>query len=129
MEVPYSLEFHGTYVQIIHPPGFVASLDSVENMWTHFAALCDRYNCRQLLVEAPGIKSQLETMTAFDAGRNLAAINPGITVAFCLDNYEVDEAAKFFKTVAQNRGVKVEYFVNINDARDWLGANADDQPE
>jgi hypothetical protein len=120
MKEPFSIEFHGTYVHILHQPGFVASLDAVEDMWARFAEICDEYDCRKVLVEAPDPTQRLDTMTAFDAGRGLAKINPGITVAFSLPGYDPDDVSTFFKTVAQNRGVEIEYFSNADDAREWL---------
>ena len=101
----------------------VATLNSVEHMWGEFSRLCDKYECRKLLIEAPKFDSRLDTMTAFDAGRDLAAMNPGIQIAFYLGDFEPDDVSSFFQTVAQNRSVNVEFFSSINDAREWLAVD------
>lgn len=123
MDRPFTLEFHGSYIHITHPPGFVASPENVEETWTSLAAICDRYECRNVLVETSKMHRRLDTMDAFESGRQLAQINPPISVALCFHDYEFDELSKFFKTVAQNRGVRVEFFSDAGKAREWLGVD------
>ena len=96
MNEPFSLEFCGNYIRLTHLPGFVATPESVSEMWGHFANACEACNCRRLLVDAPMADVQLDTMTAFDAGRDLAEANHGMTIAFLMPEHADDELSRIF---------------------------------
>lgn len=123
METTFSLEFYGTFVHIMHPPGLAATAESVADIWGRLVDDCDKRNCRKVLVEASNMEGWLDTVSAFESGRLLAKIEPGIKVALCFYNYKFDELSSFFKTVAENRGVRVEFFSNPDEAKKWLDVN------
>lgn len=45
----------------------------------------------------------------------------GVTELSCFYGYRPDEKSRFFKDVAQNRGVRVEFFGERDAALRWLG--------
>lgn len=45
----------------------------------------------------------------------------GLVVAICFHDYIFDDISTYFKTVAQNRGVSVEFFSDLDKATKWLG--------
>jgi hypothetical protein len=120
MDSPFELDVHPTYLHIKQPNGYVISAESSGEIWTVVAELCDRYGRNKVLIEASKPERQLDTMSAFESGRILAENTVGLSIAICFHDYEFDDLSSFFKTVAQNRGVKVEFFSNVDDALRWL---------
>jgi hypothetical protein len=51
------------------------------------------------------------------AGRLL----PGLSVACAFRGYVPDEQSRLFQTAAVNRGVRMEFFPDLNAALHWLG--------
>ena len=45
----------------------------------------------------------------------------GVSLACCFYGYKPDDKSQFFKDVAQNRGVRVEFFGERGAALRWLG--------
>ena len=62
---------------------------------------------------------------AYDAGSKAGNVAP-LRIACLFYNYIPDETTKFFKMVAANRGVLIEYFTDQVEALQWLGVNPDD---
>lgn len=121
MDLPFELEVHPNFLHIKHPPGMVIDPDTTQEMWAKIGRLCVEYGRSKVLIEAEKPERRLDTMAAFDSGRILAENTSGLTIALCFHEYQVDDLTNFFKTVAQNRGVRVEFFAKIADAAEWLG--------
>lgn len=121
MDLPFKLKVHGNYIHIIQPPGFAITIESMEETWITAGRICKENSCNKVLIEAFKPERYLDTMSAFDAGRILAENMFGSTVAICYHDYEYDDLSIFFKTVAQNRGVPVEFFSDVKEAFLWLG--------
>jgi hypothetical protein len=120
MDAPFHLEVHPTYLHLKYPSGFVISPETAADTWSTVGGLCDQYESTKVLIEAEKPEWHMDTMSAFESGRILAENIVGVTLAVCLQNHEFDEISSFFKTVAQNRGVKIEFFTNLDDALRWL---------
>ena len=50
-----------------------------------------------------------------------ARLVPGLAMACFVQGHVPDEQTEFFKTAAMNRGVRVEFFSNREEALRWLG--------
>lgn len=120
MESGFVLKFHGDFIEIVLPPGFVASPSSMPEIWRIISEACSRIDCRKVLVIAHQFKRELETAHAFDSGVDASRIMPGILLALCFKGHEPDDLSAFFKTVALNRGATVEFFDDEDAAREWL---------
>jgi hypothetical protein len=46
---------------------------------------------------------------------------PGLSVACVFHGYVPDEQSRLFQEAAVNRGVRMEFFEDLNAALDWLG--------
>lgn len=123
MNAPLESEFCGDYIYVSYTPGFVISPESAEEVWQEVSKLCADYDCRRILIDASRPEQRLDTMTAFETGRQLAEGSSGLTIAMCFRDFDCDDPSLFFKTVAQNRGVNVEFFTNLDDAQRWLGVS------
>ena len=120
MDTSFDVDVHPSYLHIKHPPGFVISAENTEIIWGRIKEVCRENGVTKVLVEAQSPTRQLDTMSAFDSGRILAETLSGLTIAMCFHDYQFDELTSFFKTVAQNRGVKIEYFSDLRAALEWL---------
>jgi hypothetical protein len=121
MDAPFEFEVHPTYLHFKYPSGFVMSAESTVEAWITIGKLCEQYGRSKVLIEGTKPERQMDTMTAFESGRGLAENIVGASIAICLHDYEFDELSAFFKTVAQNRGVKMEFFSELDAALEWLG--------
>jgi hypothetical protein len=120
MESGFVVKFHGDFIEIVHPPGFVASAASLPEIWRVISEACSRYDCRKVLVTARQFKRELDTAQAFDSGVEAAKTIPGLSLALCLKGHVPDDLSSFFVTVALNRGARVEFFEDEDLARKWL---------
>ena len=123
MDDSFELEVHPTYLHIRYPPGHVIASENMQDKWRRIGKICREHGIAKVLIEADKPERHLDTGSAFDAGRALAENMSGLSVAICFHDYEFDELSAFFKTVAQNRGVRMEFFSNLGDALEWLDVN------
>lgn len=121
MDSVFELEIRSDFLYLKHKSGWVIDPESTQRVWTEVGQLCIEHGRSKVLIEAEKPQRRLDTMAAFDSGRILAEINPGVSIAMCFKDYEFDELTTFFKTVAQNRGVRVGFFSNVEEACAWLG--------
>jgi hypothetical protein len=74
-----------------------------------------------VLVEAPSPSRKMDTTAAFESGTRVSQVAPGLKVAMFFLDYKTDELTEFFKTVARNRGTRIEFFGDKESALEWLG--------
>lgn len=120
MEEETKIEFKGDYIHIIHPKGFQISPESLNELYFKLAECCKKNNCYRVLSECDSPRRTLSIDRAFKSGNHLSSNIPFLKIACCFYNYVPDETSEFFKTVAFNRGVRVEFFSNRDDAIKWL---------
>ena len=123
MGVPFELELHPTYLHLRFAESCRTSAEAVSEVWAAVGGLCDEHGLAKVLIEAPKPEGDMDTMAAFESGRILAENAAGATLAICVPGHEDDETSAFFKTVTQNRGVKVEFFADVDSARKWLNVD------
>jgi hypothetical protein len=117
----FTVEGRGGYVHVLHVPNYEVTRESMGEVWAELSAVCNRVKCNLVLIEAPSPKRQMDTTAAFETATRIAQIAPGIKMAMLLHDYQTDELTEFFKTVARNRGARIEYFSDKENALDWLG--------
>lgn len=127
MGLPFELEVHQDHLHIKHQPGVVIDTETTLDIWQLIGGLCREHGVAKVLIEADRPERRLDTMGAFDSGRMLAENTSGLTIAICFYNYEFDDLTNFFKTVAENRGVQVEFFSDLGDAAAWLGVKTGEE--
>jgi hypothetical protein len=97
----FTLEPRDGYLYVHLAPGFEMNPESMSGLWTGISAGCREHGMRKALA---------------------ARLVPGASVACCLRGFTPDEQTRFFRTAAMNRGVRVEFFQDLNSALRWLGA-------
>ena len=121
MVADYTVEFRGNYIHIQHRENFVISPERMDKFWVEINEICKKYNCANLLAVGHAPKRRMDLVGAYKSGTKAAEISPKLALACCFDEYEPDEMSEFFKTVAANRGVRVEFFKSQEEALLWLG--------
>lgn len=124
MDPPLELEVHSDHLHIKLSPDMVIDAGSTQDLWEYVGNACAEHGHSKVLIESAARERRMDMTTAFDSARTLAKHTSGLTVAFCFHNLKFDELTTFFKTVAQNRGAKVEFFSDLGEAAKWLGVES-----
>lgn len=125
MSDDFSIEFNGKYIHIIHSPDYEISPESNEKMWKELSQACNKYKCLKAFAEGPTQKRRITSLDAYQSGAQAAESIPGLKLAICIYEYTPDETTEFFKNVAYNRGVHIEFFKDKKKALAWLGIKED----
>lgn len=118
----FTLEPREGYLYVHMSPGFEFTPDSMTRFWTSVSESCRRHNLRKVLADGENVQRKLTPMESYDHASLAARLLPGLTVSCCFRGYKTDEQTEFFKTAAMNRGVRVEFFQDLDKALRWLGA-------
>lgn len=121
MSTDFTIEFRGNYILVRHAPGFEINSQSSAKLWSALAVECKTYNCRRVLREGKPGRRKMNWLAAYDSAVLATNVIWGLRVACCFENYAADEMTEFFKTVASNRGVEIEFFSDRQEALRWLG--------
>jgi hypothetical protein len=122
MSSGFTLEPREGYLYLHLAPGFNLTPESTTRIWTSLSEGCRTHGLRRVLMEGEDVQRRLTPMESFDTAGLAARLVPGISVACCFRGYVTDEQSEFFRTAAMNRGVRVEFFQDLNAALRWLGA-------
>jgi hypothetical protein len=116
-----TLEKREGYLYVHLEPGFEFTAESTTRMWTTISESCREHGLRKVLAEGDNVQRRMSPMDAFDMAGLISRLLPGLSVAFCFRGYVPDEQSQFFRTAAMNRGVRSEFFQDLNAALHWLG--------
>ncbi len=123
MSTDFTLELRGNYIHVQLPPGYEITPEGTAAQFAAVGEARAKYGCRRVLVEGEAPKRRMDTTDAFRSGERAARAETGLSIAFCYAGYEPDELTAFFKNVAHNRGVRVEFFSDRAQALRWLGVD------
>ena len=110
------------YLYVHLAPGFQATPESMTRIWTVIGEACRQHNLRHVLADGENVQRKLTPVQTYDHASLAARLMPGLTVACCFRGYRTDEQTEFLKVAAMNRGVRIEFFQDLNAALRWLGA-------
>jgi len=74
-----------------------------------------------VLIEGTVAARRMGNMDSFGAGALAGSMLTGVSLACCFYGYAPDDQSRFFRDVAQNRGVRVDFFNEREAALRWLG--------
>ncbi len=122
MSTGFTLEPREGYLYVHLAPGFEMNPESMNRLWTGISEGCREHALHKVLAEGDDVRRKLTPMDSFDVASLAARLLPGVSVACCLRGFTPDEQTQFFRTAAMNRGVRAEFFQDLNSALRWLGA-------
>jgi hypothetical protein len=117
----FSLEFREGYLYLQLEPGFELTAESTTRMWTAISETCRERGLRKVLAVGDNVQRRMSPLDSFDLASLISKLLPGLSVACCFRGYVPDEQSQFFRTAAMNRGVRSEFFQDLNAALHWLG--------
>ena len=116
--------FRNGFVNVTHPENFEMSPAAVNEIFTAVAETCKKNACYRVLGEGKLNVSKMNSWDSFNTGTQVGEIR-GLQLACLFEDFVPDERFEFFKTVAANRGVRVEIFNRRGAALEWLGVTED----
>lgn len=116
----YTIERREGYIHVLHHHGTQITRETSAAVWEELGRICKEENCTNVLVEADAPTRKMDTTAAFESGTQLSRLAAGLKIALLFHNYKTDELSEFFKTVAHNRGVRIEFFTDREKALEWL---------
>ena len=122
MSLEFTVEPREGYLYMQLAPGFELTPESVVQFWGALSEACREHGLRKVLAVGDDVERRLTPMDSFDSAALAGRLLPGLTVACCFRGYVVDEQTQFFRTAAMNRGVRTDFFQDLNAALRWLGA-------
>jgi hypothetical protein len=127
MTTEFKLTPQADHVHVALAPGYELRLDGVTELMKSLSDVCARQGQRRVLIEGTIAARHMATMDFFTIGTLAGSMLAGVSLACCFYGYQLDDKLRFFKDVAQNRGVRVEFFSERDEALRWLGAGAGSQ--
>lgn len=101
--------------------GFEITPDRMNRLWKEIGEACAQHGMRRVLTEGTVSGRRMTTMDSFENAAAAARLAPGLAMACFVQGHVPDEQTQFFKIAAMNRGVRVEFFNNRDEALRWLG--------
>lgn len=117
----FTLETRDGYLYVHLRPGFEITLASMTALWNAMSDACRERGIRHALVEGDNVTRRLSTMESFDHAGIAARLMPGLVVAAVFRGYVPDQQTQLFQVAALNRGIRSEFFQDLNEALHWLG--------
>ena len=116
------IEFRSNYLHAQLSLNYEITPESVTKFWSAIGDARKKYDCKLVLAEGKISSRQMMAADAYNSGKQAGEFAP-LRLACLLYDHSPDEVSDFFKIVALNRGVLVEYFTNRVKALRWLGVN------
>ena len=124
MHTSFTLDFVSDYIRIQYPRNYEITPESQQKLWTAIGEACRKYNCHRVLAETSvPPKRNMSQIDAFKSASQAASASSDLRLACLFPEYQTDETTEFFITVAYNRGVRIEFFSNREEALKWLNAD------
>ena len=124
MSTDFRLTPHADHVHVLLEPGYEINPPGVTELMMSVSDVCSRQGQRRVLVEGTVAARRMGTMDSFSAGALAGSMLPGVSIACCFYGYKPDDQSQFFKDVAQNRGVRIDFFSDRDAALRWLGVGS-----
>lgn len=125
MNTSFTLDFVSDYIRIQHPDNYEITPESQQKLWKAIGEACRKYDCRRVLAESrTSPHRRMNQLDAFKSASQAAHASSKLRVACLFPGFMPDETTEFFITSAYNRGVRIEFFSEREEALEWLCADA-----
>ena len=120
----FKLTPHADYVHVVLAPGYEIRPEGVAELMMSVSDVCARQGKRRVLIEGTVAARRMNPWCPCGAGALAGSMLTGVRIACCFYGYAPDDQSQFFKDVAQNRGVRVDFFGDRDMALRWLGVSS-----
>ena len=121
MTTDFKLTPHADYLHVALAPGYEIQPAGLTELMKSVSDVCTRQGQRRVLIEGAIAARRMATMDSFGAGALAGSMLASVWLACCFYGYTPDDKSQFFADVAQNRGVRVDFFNDRDAALRWLG--------
>ena len=121
MSTDFKLTPRAEYVHVELAPDYEIRPEGTTQLVMAISDVSGRQGQRRVLIEGTIARRQMGTMDSFGLGSLMGSTLTGMSVACSFGGYHPDQQTQFLKDVAQNRGVRVEFFPDRQAALRWLG--------
>ena len=106
------------HILVERPPGYEVVLSEQSRDLLELSVANNETGCNKVLVVGPRTKVRLSTFDILELGKRIGKLD--IQMAIVEIHDASNNAMSFLKTVAFNRGSKIRFFDNVEDAKGWL---------
>lgn len=114
----YKISIQPDFVLVERPDNYKIHIKNMPAMLTELSAACAEAGCRKVLIVGPKTKIHLDTLDIFNLGEQIAGLRLQIAIVESHDASIDDE--NFLETVVFNRGGPLQFFMDEEEAKDWL---------
>jgi len=122
MAIEYTLTTEENLL-VVEASGFDENLDDVLQYGMAIVDACKAGNYSLVLCNELNLEYRLGTLDTFKSAEFLARQTPKLGKAAIVCNEKFINDARFWETVAVNRGLTVRIFKDVDSARKWLKGN------
>ena len=106
------------YILVERPPGYEVVFNEQSRDLLELSAAINETGHNKVLVSGPRTKVRLSIFDILELGKRIAKLD--IQMAIVEIHDASNDAVSLLKTVALNRGSKIRFFDNVDDAEVWL---------
>jgi len=117
----YEISIRHDYILVERPEDYEVILGEMPAMLAELSAVCKEVGCRKVLILGSKTHVSLETMDIHDLGNLIA--NTHLQIAIVESHDASDDDENFLETVVFNRGGPLQFFVDEEEAKNWLAVS------
>jgi hypothetical protein len=121
MSTDFKLTPHADHLHVELAADYEIRASGVTELFLAVSDVGARQGQRRVLVEGTVARREMGAMDSFGIGSLAGSMLTGYSIACCFYGYQPDQQTQFFKDVAQNRGVRIQFFGDRDAAVRWLG--------
>lgn len=119
MTIEYSIEVDDSLLRV-KAWGQDDDLQGVLNYGQALLAAAVEHKCLKVLCDERALVYKIATLDIYESAKLMAELAPSQAQVAIVFNPEFSADAKFWETVAVNRGLKVSFFKDMDEAEAWL---------
>jgi hypothetical protein len=118
----YTVRTIGEIVHVDLTAEFVICLDHLLPLWKTVLEFCRMKQYRRVLIEGHAPPRNMGPIDVYEHGIFVRGFEPpGLRIAFCLYDYEVDPLTHHFASLASAQHCRVRFFNDVETALKWVG--------
>lgn len=119
MTIEYAIEADGSLLHV-KAWGEDDDLEDVMRYGQALLAAAVEHNCYKVLCDERALIYKITTFDIYQSAKRMAELVPNLAQVAIVFNPKFSADAKFWETVAVNRGLKVSFFKDMDEAEAWL---------
>ena len=106
------------YVLVERPKDYEVVFSEQPTKLMEILTFCKDSGCRKVLIVGPRTKVSLSALVIYELGEDIA--KSGLQIAMVESHDAPTDDEQFLESVTTNRGGSIQFFINEEEAKDWL---------